>query len=96
MSYRRVVIGRVGGPEVLRVVEDELPEPGPGQVRVRVLMAGVSFGDVLLRLGAIPGGPKVPFTPGYDLVSVVDGLGSGVSSPEVGRMVVALMDTGGG
>ena len=97
MNYRRVVVTRAGGPEVLRVVEDGLPEPRRGQVRVRVLMAGVSFGDVLMRIGAIPGEqPKLPFTPGYDIVGVVDELGAGVSSPEAGRAVVALLDRGGG
>lgn len=96
LSYKRIVVTRVGGPEVLRVVEDELPEPRPGQVRVKVLMAGVSFGDVLIRLGAIPGGPKMLFTPGYAVVGVVDKPGSGVSSLEVGQMVAALTDAGGG
>jgi NADPH:quinone reductase-like Zn-dependent oxidoreductase len=51
---------------------------------------------VLLRLGAVPGQPKAPFTPGYDIVGVVDEVGSGVSSLAVGQMVGALMDTGGG
>jgi NADPH2:quinone reductase len=42
---KRVVVDRFGGPEVLRVVEDETPRPASGEVRARVLVAGVSFTD---------------------------------------------------
>ena len=45
----RVVVTRHGGPEVLRVVADDLPEPGPGEVRVRVMAAGVSAYDLMHR-----------------------------------------------
>ena len=66
---KRVVVDHLGGPEVLSVVEDDAPRPGPGEVRVRVLAAGVSFTDAQLRAGTYLGGPKPPFTPGYELVS---------------------------
>ena len=49
---KRVVVGHFGGPEVLKVVEDDDPRPGPGEVRVRVLAAGVSFTDAQLRAGS--------------------------------------------
>jgi NADPH2:quinone reductase len=68
MKNQRVVITRAGGPEVLRLVEDELPVPGPGEVRLRVLAAGVGFTDVLMRYGMYPGTPPLPFAPGYDVV----------------------------
>ena len=51
---KRVVIAQFGGPEVLKVVEDDTPQPAPGEVRVRVLGAGVSFNDALLRAGVVP------------------------------------------
>ncbi len=76
---KRVVVERYGGPEVLRVVEDDDPQPGPGEVRVNVLAAGVSFTDALLRAGTYLGVPKPPFTPGYELVGVVEELGPGCS-----------------
>ena len=77
---KRVVVDRYGGPEVLRVVEEDDPRPGPGEVRVRVLAAGVSFTDAQLRAGTyIAGAPKPPFTPGYELVGVVEELGPGCS-----------------
>ena len=48
---KRVVVDHFGGPEVLKVVEEDDPRPGPGEVRVRVLAAGVSFTDAQLRAG---------------------------------------------
>lgn len=95
MHYKRVLIARTGGPEVLQVVEEELPEPQPGAVRVKVLTTGVAFADVMMRCGMYPGAPPLPFSPGYDIVGVVDALGAGVSSFEVGQRVAALTVTGG-
>lgn len=86
----RVVVDRFGGPEVLRVVEEADPRPGPGEVRVRVLASGVSFTDALIRAGTYLGGPKPPFTPGYELVGVVEELGPGCSSLREGDRVGAL------
>jgi NADPH:quinone reductase-like Zn-dependent oxidoreductase len=90
MKYRRVVLERTGGPEVLRVVEDELRAPGPEQARVKVLAADVSSSDVNVRRGRYPGAPRPPFTPGYAMVGVVDQLGPEVSGPPVGQAVAAL------
>src|SRR5205823_5660162 len=87
---KRVVVDHYGGPEVLRVVEEDDPRPGPGEVRVRVLAAGVSFSDALLRAGVYLGGPKPPFTPGYELVGVVEELGPGCSRRKVGDRVAVL------
>jgi NADPH:quinone reductase len=87
---KRVVVARYGGPEVLQVVEGVDPRPGPDEVRVRVLAAGVSFTDALLREGTYLSGPKPPFTPGYELVGVVEELGPGCSRLRVGQRVAAL------
>jgi NADPH:quinone reductase-like Zn-dependent oxidoreductase len=87
---QRVVVDRYGGPEVLRVVEEDDPRPGPGEVRVRMLVAGVSFTDAQLRAGTYMGGPKPPFTPGYELVGVVEELGPGCSRLREGDRVAAL------
>ena len=46
MKYKRVVISRKGGPEVLQAVEEDLPEPGTGEVRVKIFASGVAFADV--------------------------------------------------
>jgi NADPH2:quinone reductase len=92
---KRVVVHNFGGPEVLRVVEEDDPEPGPGEVCVRVLAAGVSFTDQLIRAGTYLGGPKPPFTPGYELVGVVEKLGADCSSLRPGDRVAALTVWGG-
>jgi NADPH:quinone reductase-like Zn-dependent oxidoreductase len=87
---KRVVVERFGGPDVLIAVEDDDPRPGPGEVCVRVVAAGVSFTDTLLRAGTYLGVPKPPFTPGYELVGVVEELGAGCSRLRVGDRVAAL------
>lgn len=95
MNYQRILMTRHGGSEVLQLVEDELPEPLSGEVRVRVLASGVAFTDILIREGLYPGIPKVPFSPGYEIVGIVDKLGAGVFCVQPGERVVALTITGG-
>jgi NADPH:quinone reductase-like Zn-dependent oxidoreductase len=90
MKHTRIVVTRYGGPDALRAVEEECPEPGPGEVRVRVEAAGVSLPDVMAREGVHPETPTVPFTPGWDLVGVVDRVGEGVAGVELGQRVTAL------
>jgi len=90
VKHARVIVTRYGGPEVLEVIEEERPEPKPGEVRVRVLAAGVSLPDVLMRAGIHPETPPLPFTPGWDLVGDVDRLGDGVTGIAPGERVAAL------
>src|SRR5262245_6943965 len=90
MKQTRIVVSHYGGPEQLRVVEEERPEPRRGEVRVRVLAAGVALPDVMMREGIHPETPPLPFTPGWDLVGVVDRLGEGTSGIEPGQVVAAL------
>lgn len=78
MTHARVVVTRFGGPEVLEVIKETPPEPKVGEVRLRVLAAGVAVPDLLVREGAHPEARRPPFTPGWDLVGVVDRLGEGV------------------
>jgi len=94
MRNRRVVIARKGGPEAMALVEEDLTDPGPGEVQVRVLASGVAFGDVLKRRGLVPGMPHHPYTPGYDLVGVVEKVGSGVDRWKQGDRVAALVVNG--
>src|SRR5438270_753496 len=95
---KRVVVDHFGGPEVLKVVEEDAPRPALGEVRVRVLAAGVSFTDAQLRAGTyIAGAPKPPFTPGYELVGVVEELGPNCSRLRVGAGGVdVVLDSLGG
>ena len=94
MRHRRIIVSHYGGPEELRVAEEACPEPAAGEARVRVLAAGVSLPDVMMREGIHPETPPLPFTPGWDLVGVVDRLGDGVTGVEIGQIVAALPITG--
>jgi NADPH2:quinone reductase len=90
----RVIVTRYGGPETLHLLEEECPEPKAEEVRVRVLAAGVSLPDLMMREGIHPETPALPFTPGWDLVGVVDRLGDGISGLQPGQMVAALPISG--
>jgi len=94
VKHTRIIVTRYGGPDALRVVEEERPEPQAGEVRVRVMAAGVSLPDLMAREGVHPETPLVPFTPGWDLVGMVDRLGDGVSGIEPGQIVAAMPISG--
>lgn len=94
MKHTRIIVTHYGGPDALRVVEEECPEPKHGEVRVKVLAAGVCLPDLMMREGIHPETPPLPFTPGWDLVGVVDRLGDGVSGIEAGQIVAALPISG--
>ena len=94
MRQTKAVVTRYGGPEVITVAEEECPRPMPGDVRVKVLAAGVSLPDVLAREGVHPETPRVPYTPGWDLVGNVDEIGEGVSGFKLGQTVAAMPISG--
>lgn len=97
MPWQHLRVSQFGGPEVLRLVEESTtPEPGPGEVRIKVLAAGAGFTDTMIRRGRYPDfkGP-LPFTPGYEIVGVVEKRGAGVVAPLEGEVVADLCVTGG-
>jgi NADPH2:quinone reductase len=70
------------------------PDPKPGEVLVKVLAAGVSLPDIMMREGIHPETPLLPFTPGWDLIGVVERVGNGVSEFTSGEIVAALPISG--
>jgi NADPH:quinone reductase-like Zn-dependent oxidoreductase len=97
MAWQHIRIARFGGPEVLEPAkEPTIPDPGPSEVRIKVLAAGTGFTDTFIRRGRYPDfkGP-LPFTPGYDLVGVVEETGPGVPSELTGKLVADLCVVGG-
>lgn len=92
VAYRRVIIKKFGPPRVLQVIEEpQLPEPNPGEVRVRVQAISAAYTDTMIRKGVYPDvKEKPPFSPGYDMVGVVDKLGNGVSNFKIGDRVCDL------
>jgi NADPH:quinone reductase-like Zn-dependent oxidoreductase len=90
MKYKSVIVTQRGGPETLQVVENELHEPSAREVRIKALAVPVCLPDVTARYGQTPFRPKVPYTPGYAVIGIVDAVGKGVSDVCVGDRVAAL------
>ena len=85
---RAIRVEAHGGPEVLALQEVALPEPGPGQARVKVAATGLNFVEIYQRLGQykIP----LPLTPGSEAAGVVDAVGPGVTEVKVGDRVAGV------
>ena len=94
MRYKRIIVTHYGGPDALEAIEEECPVPRRREVRVKVLTAGVSLPDIMAREGIHPETPRVPFTPGWDLVGVVDRLGDDVTGIQPGQIVAAMPISG--
>jgi NADPH:quinone reductase-like Zn-dependent oxidoreductase len=82
MPWQHLRISNFGGPEVLQMTEEAtIPIPGSGEVRIKVLAAGTGFTDTMIRRGRYPDfkGP-LPFTPGYEIVGLVEKQGPDVNA----------------
>jgi len=84
-EMKAIQIFEIGGPDQMKLVELDLPEPGPGQVRLRIEAAGVNFIDTYFRAGIYP--VPLPFTPGVEAAGVVDRLGEGAEGFALGDRV---------
>ena len=86
-----------GEPEVLKLEEVEASEPGPGEVLIKVELAGVNYADTGMRRGMFhgPGAAAMPMTPGFEVAGTVAALGEGVEGLEEGARVVAVLGAGG-
>jgi NADPH:quinone reductase-like Zn-dependent oxidoreductase len=94
MSYRRVV-AVVDGRRVLQLSTAEGAAPEAGEVAVRMAAAGVSYGDILARVGVLPGSGKPGYVPGFDVTGTVEKVGASVAGLEVGEPVTGLLSRGG-
>ncbi|WP_435364606.1 quinone oxidoreductase family protein [Haloarchaeobius sp. DYHT-AS-18] len=91
---KAIEVTEYGDTESMQVVEEDVPEPGPGQVRIEVEAAGINFADVMQRRGHYPGGPEAPFRPGLEAAGTIEAVGEGVAY-EGGERVVGLVGVGG-
>jgi NADPH2:quinone reductase len=82
---KAIQFAAVGGPEVLELVDLPVPEPGPGEVRVRQTVAGVNFIDIYIRSGRYA--RPLPHVPGREGAGTIDAVGPGVSGFAVGDRV---------
>lgn len=90
---RAIVMHQTGGPEVLRLEEIPAPEPGPGQLLVRVEAIGVSFFETQMRAGSLPLPVPLPAVPGAEAAGTVTAAGAGADPGLIGQRVAVL--TGG-
>ncbi|QIA64997.1 zinc-binding dehydrogenase [Vibrio astriarenae] len=79
-----------GDPLCLKLVTTDIPKPGPKEVRVKIIVAGVGWADIMARRGGYPLAPSLPFVPGYDFAGIVDEVGDEVSEFNIGENVVGL------
>ena len=86
---RAVIADALGPPENYRLVERDPGTPGPGEVRIAIRAAGVSYVDVLTAAGNYQVKPPVPFIPGSECAGVIEALGEGVTGLAVSEAVVA-------
>jgi NADPH2:quinone reductase len=89
---RAVRLERYGAPEELVVAEVPMPEPGPGQVRVKIASIGVNFVDIYDRTGRYR--TILPQTPGSEASGTIDSLGAGVTGLSVGQRVAYTLQKG--
>ncbi len=95
--YQRIVVTRFGGPEVLELQTAPIPHPKASEVRLKIHKVGVSFADLLMREGIHPEVwfQRPPLTLGWDVVGIVDALGSRAQGWQLGQSVAALPVKGG-
>jgi NADPH:quinone reductase len=89
-AARAVGITEPGGPEVLRVIERDVPEPGAGEVRIAVRAAAVNPSDTSTRQRGVADVPP-PWIPGWDAAGTIESLGPGVTGFSVGDEVMAVV-----
>ena len=86
MKCKAIVVHQIGGPEVLRYEDIEVPAPGPGEALVRHRAIGLNFVDIYVRSGVYPP-PSLPYTLGTEGAGVVEAVGPNVSEVRVGDRV---------
>ncbi len=94
-TMRAIQMDAFGGPEVMKLCEVAVPEPGPGQARLRVAYVGMNPFDAMARAGKIDFMPiTFPFTPGLEHTGIVDAVGMDVDESLVGKRAISRADFG--
>ncbi|ABS63706.1 Quinone oxidoreductase putative PIG3 [Parvibaculum lavamentivorans DS-1] len=94
-TMKAIAIREPGGPEVLELREIATPEPGHGEILIKVAAAGINRPDTIQRMGLYPAPPGSPETPGLEVAGEVVATGPGVTMWKAGDKVCALVGGGG-
>ncbi|MEX0970102.1 MAG: NAD(P)H-quinone oxidoreductase [Paracoccaceae bacterium] len=94
-TMRAIAISAPGGPEVLQLLKGPVPQPGPGEILIKIAAAGVNRPDALQRAGAYAPPPGASPLPGLECAGHIAALGEGVAQWSVGDAVCALLAGGG-
>lgn len=89
MTFRAVMVESYGEPDSFSIRAIEVQPPGPGQIRMRIHAAGVSYVDVLIAEGGYQVKPPLPFVPGSEFAGIIEAAGEGVDPAKVGQRVMA-------
>jgi NADPH:quinone reductase len=92
---KAIRIHRFGGPEVLQYEDVPVPEPGAGQVRIKVAGVGVNFADLMRRMGSY-GTVDLPNIPGLEAAGTIDAVGASVTALQLGQQVMTRTAGSGG
>lgn len=95
MKFKSVIITKRGGPKVLQITENELVSPKKKELQIKVLACAVGRTDIAMRYGYYPYAPKIPFVPGYEIVGIIEAVGTNVNQFKIGDRVAALTVHGG-
>lgn len=92
---RQIWVKKYGDPGVLQIQESSDPIPRSGEVRIRVQAIGITYVDLLARMGLDPNAPAPPFVPGFEVTGVIDKIGQGVPNVKEGNLVFAYTQFNG-
>ncbi|HLO13008.1 MAG TPA: zinc-binding dehydrogenase [Pseudoneobacillus sp.] len=81
--------------EEFQLIEEQCMEPKENEVRIKVLATGVAFADIMMRKGRYPGAPPFPFTPGHEVVGIIESIGTKVTTLQKGQLIAAFCKYGG-
>ncbi|UOQ52915.1 quinone oxidoreductase family protein [Hymenobacter cellulosivorans] len=84
-----------GAAEVLQLVDLPTPQPGAGQVLIKVAASGVNYADIWQRQGLSPKPLPLPYVAGYEVAGTIEALAEGVTNVQVGQRVMAMLPSGG-
>ena len=91
---RRVMVNEYGDVDVLEICDVPKPEPGAGEVLIKVKVAGINYADIMQRNGLYPGGPAAPYGAGFEVAGIVEAVGEGVTAWSAGDEVMSFCDGG--